>query len=306
MPVLPAPPTPEVAVVVPLVNDLPAVDRCLEALAVARRGVRCEVVVVDRCGGSRRESIRRRHPWVRLVEADAGVSIPELRAIGVAASRADIVAIIEDHCIVGRGWLAAARDAHRRHAASGCGAVGGPIENGAVNRVVDWAAFLCEYSDAMPPLEDGEVDSLPGNNVAYRRAVLEAIGEASYGRRWEYFWHQEIRRRGYRMYRTAEMQVSHDRPFGVAEYLSQRFHYSRSFAAMRAVGAGPLRRCGYALGTVVLPAVLLRRIVTQAATRQGRRVLASLPLLGVFTVSWAAGEFVGYLCGAGGSLERVR
>ena len=300
--------TPDIAVIIPLVNPLPVVAECLDALAAERAGGTAEVIVVDRCGGQTRESIRRRFPWVRVLDADPTRSVPELRAMGVAASHAEIVAMIEDHCVVCPGWLGHVREGLRSEGASGYAAVGGPVENGAVTRIVDWAAFLCEYSGAMPPLADGEVRGLPGNNAAYRRSVLDEVGADSYGRLWEHFWHDEILKRGHKFRCQSEMVVYHNRPFGFAEYVRQRFHYSRSFAAMRGAREGRGRRAARAAATIVLPAVLILRIGGQIL-RKGRHLdkpVLSLPLLVPFTISWAVGELVGALFGQGHSLSQVR
>ena len=146
----------DIAVVIPLVNPLPVVIECLEALAAEQAQASAEIIVVDRCHGATRESIQKRFPWVRLVNADADQSIPELRAIGVAASHAEIVAMIEDHCVVCPGWLEQVRASLASEGAAKYAAVGGPVENAAVTRIIDWAAFLCEYSGAIPPLPTGD------------------------------------------------------------------------------------------------------------------------------------------------------
>lgn len=299
---------PDIAVVIPLVNPLPVVIECLEALAAEHAQASAEIIVVDRCHGSTRESIQKRFPWVRLVNANADQSVPELRAIGVAASHAEIVAMIEDHCVVCPGWLEQVRVALGSEDAAKYAAVGGPVENAAVTRTIDWAAFLCEYSGAMPPLPTADTTGLPGNNAAYRRSVLDDIGADAYGRLWEYFWHDDILDRGWRFRCQNEMVVMHNRRFGFTEYLTQRFHYSRSFAAMRSTRCGPVRRVVHTAASVVLPVVLLLRICRDVLRKRRHlaKLVLSLPLLVVFTTSWACGELVGGLFGQGESLAKVK
>ena len=298
---------PDVAVVIPLVNPLPVVTECLEALAAEQAGTVAEVIVVDRCHGSTRESIQKRFPWVRLISANADQSIPELRAIGVAASHAQIIAMIEDHCVVCPGWLAQIRAVLDSEDATRYAGVGGPVENAAVGRIVDWAAFLCEYSGAMSPLPTGDAEGVPGNNAAYRRSVLDDIGADAYGRLWEHFWQKDIVNRGFTFRCQNEMVVSHNREFGFTEYLTQRFHYSRSFAAMRNRRCGPVRRAAHAAASVILPVVLLLRIGREVLRKRRHldKLVLSLPLLVLFTISWACGELVGGLFGPGKSLAKV-
>jgi len=85
------------------------------------------------------------------------------------------------------------------------------------------------------------------------------------------------------------------------------FHFARSFAGMRRSEQSAAVRFCYGLGSAVLPIILLGRI-TRTALRQRRHLgwfLASLPLLLLFLSVGAVGEMVGYLGGAGRSLERV-
>ena len=53
----------------------------------------------------------------------------------------------EDHCVAGDGWLQSVVRAHEAADA----AVGGAVENGATDRVVDWAVYFCEYGRYMLP-----------------------------------------------------------------------------------------------------------------------------------------------------------
>jgi hypothetical protein len=103
------------------------------------------------------------------------------------------------------------------------------------------------------------------------------------------------------------MALEHDKGFGVAEFLSQRWHYSRSYAGMRNEVLGR-RRYLYALGAPVLPPILTWRIARNFLRRRrhGRELVLALPLILLYTATWAAGEAVGYVAGGGRSLLRVR
>lgn len=57
--------------------------------------------------------------------------------------------------------------------ANGQDVVAGSISNSATESFMDWAAFLCEYSGSLPPLPAGPADGVPGNNVVYRKEVLD-------------------------------------------------------------------------------------------------------------------------------------
>jgi hypothetical protein len=91
-------------------------------------------------------------------------------------------------------------------------------------------------------------------------------------------------------------------------FLSERFHYSRSFAGMR-VSRAPLRvRLTWALASLALPAVLVARL-TRSVVRRRRHIawyVRAFPLVVLFSVMWSIGEFVGYLTGPGDSILKVR
>src|SRR5262249_53025501 len=104
-----------------------------------------------------------------------------------------------------------------------------------------------------------------------------------------------------------DVVVLHKKEFGLASFLAQRYHYSRSFAAMRLRGAPRWKRLAYAAATALLPGVLLARM-TAAVLKKGRHrkwFVRALPAVCVFVVSWAVGECVGALWGPGRSLELV-
>ncbi|MBA2446973.1 MAG: glycosyltransferase, partial [Chloroflexi bacterium] len=214
--------------------------------------------------------------------------MPRLRAIGVEHSRGDVVAIIGEHCIPPTDWLERIIEAHRAPYA----AIGGAVEHGATGRLVDWAVFLCEYSRYVNPVPSGVTDDIPGNNVAYKRAALAHLGDLLAAGRWEYFLHWRLREVGLELYSDPSIVVYYRKSFTIREFLAQRFHYGRSFAGMRIDGAPLWRRALFAMGSPLLPPLLVGRIgVSLCRRRRHRRVyLRALPLLSWFTLSWMVGE----------------
>ena len=107
-----------------------------------------------------------------MLEAPPDTSIPALRALGFAAARAEIIGVLEDHIIVPRDWVQRMLAAHQDEAQ----VVGGAVDNMAQERLVDWAAFLCEYSHCLAP-PAGIGGWIPGNNVTYQQKVLEHFSD---------------------------------------------------------------------------------------------------------------------------------
>jgi hypothetical protein len=294
---------PSLTVVVPSVNGLGDLMDCLAALSAQRTDVDLEVLVADRCGEPVRAEVRRTYPWARILEAPSGTTIPDLRAMAFREACGNSVAVIEDHVIVPPGWARALLDAQ----AGTDVVVGGAIENAAVDRLVDWAAFLCEYSHCITPLPEGPADWLPGNNVVYPRALLWRY-ESVLGRgQWENRLHDAMRRDGVPLVCRPQIAVGHKKHYTVGEYLSQRYLYARSYAGARVADASLPTRLSYGAGALALPPLLMFRTVRRVVAKRRHRaeLVRSLPLLAVFVVSWAWGEMVGYIAGPGDSLAKV-
>jgi glycosyltransferase involved in cell wall biosynthesis len=296
---------PLISVVIASVNGLPFITECLDALTSQEGNISYEVLVVDRCGAKTREEIRSRFPQseIQLISADGRPSIPKLRAMGIARARGHLIAILEDHCNVPPGWFEAIARAHR----AGHQVIGSGVENGSVERLIDWAVFFCEYSRFMPPVAKGVVPEIPGNCAVYDRMVLERLGPELREEVWESFLHQRLKEEGVVFFCDPEMTVSHKKEFGFGYFLSQRYHYSRSFAAMRMHAAPAARRFLYACSTPALPFLLWSRIALTLLRKQrrGKEFLLATPMIAAFLISWAWGEAVGALFGPGNSLARV-
>lgn len=293
----------ELSVVVPSVNGWSDLEGCLAALERERPAVELEVLVADRVGGTLRERVRGRFPWVRLIEADPGTTIPDLRAMAFARATGESVAVIEDHVLVPEGWARQLLQAQAR----GEEVVGGAVENAATERLVDWAAFLCEYSHLLPPLPDGPSDWLTGNNTVYRRTLLERYRAVTEQGRWENVLHDRMRDDGVTLYCRPAIRVGHKKHYTVWEYLSQRYLYSRSYAGARVAGTGLPKRLAYGLAALALPPLLFYRTVSRIWSKRVHRgeLVKSLPLLGLFVTGWAAGEMVGAWFGPGNALSKV-
>jgi len=294
---------PELSVVVPSVNGLQDLNDCLAALEEQRRNVSLEVLVVDRCGDALREEVRRRYPVARVLPAPSSATIPQMRAMAFAEATAESVAVIEDHVIVPPGWARALLDAQR----AGASVVGGSVENAAVERTVDWAAFLCEYSHCIPPLAAGPADWLTGNNVVYPRELLVRYRSVIEAGGWENLLHDALRRDGIALTCRPDIVVGHKKHYTVGEYVSQRYLYARSYAGVRFPNASPGARLAYGAAALALPPMLFWRTVSRVMSKRRHRaeLMRSLPLLAVFVLAWAAGEVVGYVSGPGNSLSRV-
>ena len=289
---------PRLSVVIASVNGFPYLGRCLSALA--EHAPDAEVIVADCTDDETRGQTGERWPAVRLLSFDEPTSVPALRAAGIFVATAPRVAVLEDHCVVLDGWEEALL---RRDDAA---AVGGPIRNHG-GRIRDWAGFLFEYSAFLEPGQRGPAVALPGMNVCYDRRAIEATADLLRAGRWETWLHERLREHGLPLLHEPDAVLVHHMDFGVRDFAAQRFHYSRSYAAMRNPDLGR-RRALYVLASPLLIPVLYARVVANVlrASRHRRELVLATPLLLFFVTVTAAAEALGYAIGGGRSLLKVR
>lgn len=294
---------PLLSVVIPSVNGWPDLERCLTALDQQRQQVELEVLIPERCGEAVQEHAARRFPWATLLPVPKNMSIPDMRALAFDHASAPSVAVIEDHVIVPEGWAAALLAARL-----GAEAIGGGVHNLATTRLVDWAAYLCEYSHMLPPLPVGESSWITGNNTIYARHLLEKYREATHAGRWEGHLHDALRADGIALHFRPEIMVGHEKYYTIGEYFSQRYLYARSYAGARAAESSPGRRLLYACVSPILFPVLLWRTVSRCFEKDVDKALVwrCLPLITLFVCAWSAGDIAGACFGSGNSLSRVR
>ena len=297
-----SPSSPEISVVIAAVNEPELLRDCLQALDGEARAGSIEVVIANRAGPGV-AALRRDFPAVVLVDTP-GMTIPQMRAEGLKKATAPLVAFLEDHTNVVPTWLASMRRGHETPAA----AVGGSVTNGCFT-TVDWAAFFVEYNEHMTPMPAGEVRSLPGNNVSYKRSAIEACGDLFYRGLWETFLHAALVEKNFRFRCEAGAEVIHAKPFSFAHFSEQRWHLARSYAGMRVRTFPVWKRLFYAAASPLLLPLLTFRVLRRVRARPGHGYGPALakcfPLLLFFLSIWTLAEFVGYVWGEGDSSLKV-
>jgi hypothetical protein len=292
---------PDLSVVIASVNGWKVLGPTLDALDGQPERPFMEVIVVEAVGGDVRDRLRLRDPLVEVIEAERQ-PIPKLRHQGVRKARGKIVAILEDHGTVSEDWAASILEAHKGPWA----AVGGAVENGK-RGLVNWAVYFCEYTPYMKPVPEGEAVDLPGNNIAYKRPHLMRHAHVLADGKWESWINDQLRADGVTLASTNSVVVHHIKTFRLVYFITQRFHFARSYAGMRRVDQSLMKRLVYGFGSLALPALLMAR-VTRTVLRKRRHLgqfLLASPLVALFLTVGALGEMIGYLIGPGASLDKV-
>ena len=292
----------DISVIIPSVNSYDDLKGAVAAL-VAQEGASVEVIVADRLGQDVRQKLSSDFPQTVVIPAAYDTTIPALREMGISQATAPAVGVIEDHVIVPRDWARRMLDALNDH-----DVVGGAIENAATETYMDWSAFLCEYSGSLPPLPAGPSGGVPGNNVVYRKSVLDKYHAVLGEHKWENRLHDAMREDGIELIMRPDIVVGHKMHYSFWLYFSQRYLYSRSYAGARVSGAPLSRRLIMGLAAFALPPLMFYRTISRVWSKRVHldHLVKSVPVLVLFCLAWGAGEVAGYWFGAGKSLSKVR
>lgn len=290
-------------VVIPCVNGSPWMDEVLAALARQTIANKLEVLVPNRLTDGLNLRYARLCPGVKIFAQPGDTTIPAMRWAGLKKAQAPYVAYLEDHTPPHPEWAERILALH----AEGHDAVGGPVSNGEASGLFNRIFFLCEYSGAMPPLPDGNVMTLPGNNVSFRKAFISHREDLA--ERWEDAWCEGIRDRRGAAYRSSDLTILHRNPLAPLEYFAQRYYYGRAFAAIRSRRTlWPIRVFQVFGALVLLPWLLPLRLLRTLAAKHALTPanLALTPLIWPYQLAGAWGEALGAWLGDGGALARVR
>jgi hypothetical protein len=226
------------------------------------------------------------------------------RAEGVRNAVAPIVALIEDHAVPAPGWAEALIEAHQ----GPWGAVGYAFAIQQSESYVARGGLVSEAGQWMHPARRGEVASLAGTNVSYKREVLESIEDLQGFLIYDVELNDQLTQLGFRMFLEPRALIWHEYFTSLRILVAANFGHGRLVALTRSHGWSVWRRILWGLGTP-LSAPLVR------SWRLGRTlphrpavwpaVAAALPVVAAAYAGEAAGESIGYLLGAGRATDLV-
>lgn len=297
---------PELSVIITSVNGYRYIAECLGSIENQSFALRSEVIVLERSGDDTASRISKAYPWVSVIPVLTEESIPRLRSMGIRRARADIVVTTEDHCVFDEDWFSRIHDSHLRYPDA---VIGGSVENGSCERLIDWAAYFCDYGNFMRPFPTGPSADLPGSNVSYKKKVLEDVcGDLLDAGVWENRLYQRLLATGMTLRIDPSIVAYHIKTFNFSEFILQRYYFGRSFAAYRFARGLLLKRMWYLAISLFLPPILVWRYAKCCFSRKRFRIkfIKTLPLQIIFAVAWSFGEFMGYAFGDGGSTSKVR
>ncbi len=294
------------SVVIATCQPWPAMRGVLASVYAQARALGAELIVVDGHGQGLCED--HGYAGVRWLRRPGG-TVFQLRAIGLAEARGEVVAVTEDHCRVAPDWCEQVLRAHRENPQAAV--IGGVVENGAVDSPWDRACFFISGGAFLPPIPNGERPNIAGQaNISYKRWALpktlppHGIVESDYTR--------DLRDSGRILINDDGLVVFHVLPLGALGNCILHYHDGRTSAGFARAKLGRAQCVYHVSRALLMPLrvakdsvrIIARMVVRKPAYRW--QALMSWPLTVVILHFHAVGELMGYLYGPGNSPHRMR
>ena len=284
---------PTLSVVLATTDAWPDLANCLAILEPQAERTGAEIIVGDGDGSALPDKYTTnpgRVVWIRK----PGASVFELRALGIMAAKADIIATTEDHCVVESDWCERVLAAHAEHPEAL--AVAGAVTNGSTASRADWANFLHTFGAFTPPVDPNQKVRWPVNaNLSYKRSVFPE-GPIEPG------WMElHLNGRLMRERRVAvddRIRVAHVQSHGFLGTLAAHFHNGRATSGLHRIR----------LSRRQLPWRLYRLTMQTLRNKPELEpvIRSCKPMIAALSTCHALGETVGILFGPGKSAARLR
>jgi hypothetical protein len=274
-------------------------QRSIDALAAQTVRDAMEIVAVDLASSST-PPLRSPDnvPTVYLTRPGDTWGLGRAEALRHASGR--IIAFIEDHSYADPGWAEALIAAHEGPWA----AVGYGFRNANPESYVARSSFFHDYGRFAVPIARGPAKFLPSNNVAYKRAALDALGpDLESVLAVDFNIHEALTERNLPLFLESKAIVAHESFSRIGDLGQASFHFCRLLAAnrVRARHWSLPRRVVYGTAApVAAPMIKLARVTYSLRGRRPlwRDFVVSLPVMALIYGIAAVGESLGYLAGA--------
>lgn len=276
-------------------------ERCLASLLDQESIEQIEIILIDYGLGSFPPLRGSDHPSVMTIPRPEYEAFGFSRSLGVQKAGAPVVAFIEDHCIVDRGWAAAIVGAHSQD----WKAIGGEVYVANSGVGISDAIAVMNYARWLAPARTGIYELLVGHNTAYdRQALLDFEDDLPLMLRCDPVLQWKLREEGHFAYLDDAIKFAHINETEIAPITRGYFLWNRMFAPTRArvFKWSPARRFAWIILSPLIPLV---RITKQFAfiliNRPSllRDFLRSIPVQFIAQSVAAAGQTTGLIFGVG-------
>ncbi len=295
---------PKLSVIIASVDNTQTIEECLNSLERQKDRNLAEIIVIDCSTDGTADIIKKRFPKVILIENQNKIPSANLKAMGVLASSGEIIVITEPYCITADDWFSSILKAHD----SPYPVISGAVEPVNFKDLTSWATYFCEYGSFMLPFKRGFCNEMTGNNISYKRYILEdyflEIQDRGF---WKVFLQWKLQKAGILMISEPGILVYHNKRYKFPIFLRKRYYFGRCFGGVRKNEMSFMQIVFYTTITPLLPFLFIYRLSKQIVPKKRylREYLVSLPLLFLFFTNWSVGELCGYIFGTGNSCEYV-
>lgn len=295
---------PPLSVAIATTEGWPYMRTVLDSFRADAERLGVEIVVGDGSGAPEppAEALPAGTVWLRPDSND----VFRLLAQAMRRCSAPVVATTEDHCTVRPGWCEAIIRAHTEH--PDAAAIGGTIENGSRDTLLDWGSYFITQGPHMGPLGQREVSFVTNEAcLSQKRWAVDLLDDLG-GQGVSMIFHtRALHDKGHALRVDDRFSVDHFQSIGFRETTAIHFHNGRTIAGFRRRDMTRGDWLRVALGGL-LPAYRVSRILRTCLPkrRHGRELLASLPLAVWCEYSAGLGHLVGYATGPGDSPRHLR
>jgi hypothetical protein len=296
---------PTISVVVGTGEGWPYVRELVQSLSREAETIGAEIIIAD---GSDNPAPAADDlgPTVSWLPAP-GEAVFALYVRAMRAARGDVVALTEDHALPRPGWISAALQAHAEH--PDAAAIGGAIENGTTDGLIEWASYFTTQGPHMAPLGNKVVQATTNEaNIAYKRAALERVDPDEGMGFMAVLYNRRLAESGETLRVDDRMVVDHFETTGWWPTTAIHFHNGRSIGGFRRERGMTNEDWVRMAVSLMLPAWRTVRVLrTGLAKRRLRReLLASAPWALWLEYVQGVGHLTGYVAGPGSSPQHMR
>lgn len=295
---------PKLSIIIASRDARETIDNCLRSIERQKERDSAEVIVVDCSSDGTAGFVKRNYPKVLLLENENKLSSDRLKAIGILESCGDIIAITEPYCVVADNWFSSILKAHNLEH----GVISGAVEPVDFKNVASWSTYYCEYGQFMLPIEKGMHNEMAGNNISYKRVVLEEHFDDIRKRGfWKVFLQWKLTENGVSIISDPDILVYDNRNSSFFKFFQKRYYYGRCFGGMRQTKLSGRERLFFICIFPLLPFLFMFRGAKQIIPKKRflKEYIKSMPFLFLYFLNWSIGELCGYIFGVGDSCKKV-